>query len=84
TQQGTEITTQQGTEITTQQGTEITTQEIIIQLLSETPSLTRKSLAERIGMTPDGVKYHLNKLKATGLIQHIGSTKAGFWKVLNK
>ena len=41
-----------------------------------------RELAERLGLTPDGVKYHLNQLRAKGCIQHLGSTKAGHWEVL--
>ena len=39
-------------------------------------------LAERIGLTPDGVKYHLAKLRTAGAIRHVGPTKAGRWEVL--
>ncbi|MFT6408437.1 MAG: putative HTH transcriptional regulator [Arenicella sp.] len=62
--------------------TQETTQEKILALLRENPSITRKALAERIGITPDGIKYHLDKLKTAGIIQHSGPTKGGHWQVL--
>ncbi|MFA7098260.1 MAG: winged helix-turn-helix transcriptional regulator [Gammaproteobacteria bacterium] len=40
-------------------------------------------LAQRVGISEDGVKYHLNKLKAAGKIRHVGSTKTGRWEVLD-
>jgi len=48
------------------------------------PQTTRKELAEQIGITPDGIKYHLSKLRTAGKIRHVGSTKAGHWEVLEK
>jgi ATP-dependent DNA helicase RecG len=59
-----------------------TTRERILALLSNEPEITRRKLAERVGITADGVKYHLTKLRAAGVIQHVGATKAGRWEVL--
>ena len=59
-----------------------TTQERILALLEADPRLTRRLLAERLGITADGVKYHLNRLRAAGTIRHVGATKAGRWEVL--
>ena len=39
-------------------------------------------LAERVGLTPNGVKYHLTRLREAGVIRHVGPTKAGRWEVL--
>jgi len=44
--------------------------------------LTQKGLSDQTGLTVDGVKYHLKKLKDAGMIKRIGSTKAGSWEVL--
>lgn len=32
-------------------------------------------------ISEDGVKYHLKKLKNKGLIEHIGTSRGGYWKV---
>ena len=88
TTQETEFTTQetadttQEIEATTQENGGTTTQERILVLLKAEPDITRRLLAERIGITPDGVKYHLDKLRAAGIIRHVGATKAGRWEVL--
>ena len=61
--------------------TQETTQEKIIACLKAEPTLTRKLLAQRVGLSESGVKYHLNKLKAAGKIRHVGPTKTGRWEV---
>lgn len=65
-----------------QETTQETTQEKILAALHGEPTLTRKALAERIGLSADGVKYHLSKLRSEGRIRHVGPTKAGKWEVL--
>lgn len=59
-----------------------TTQEHILALLRAEPFFTRRELARRVGIGPDGIRYHLDKLKAAGVIRHLGPTKAGQWEVL--
>ena len=55
---------------------------IPVAAVEEAAVLTRRELAERIGITPDGIKYHLGKLKAAGAIRRVGSDRAGGWEVL--
>ena len=78
TTQETENTTQE-TQNTTQE-MENTTQEIL-KLIEKKPNITRNELAKNIGITPDGIKYHLMKLKNKGIIIRVGSTKKGYWKI---
>lgn len=59
-----------------------TTQEKILALLHAQPSITRRELAERIGLSDDGIKYHLDKLRAADVIRHVGPTKTGHWEIL--
>ena len=80
TTQETAETTQETAETT--QETAETTQERILALLSAEPGLTQRAVAERVGITPDGVKYHLARLRAAGAIRHVGPTKGGRWEVL--
>ena len=39
------------------------------------PQLTRTVLAERVGLLPDGVKCHIQNLKASGAIRRGGSDR---------
>ncbi|MDO9012378.1 MAG: hypothetical protein Q7U78_11320 [Gallionella sp.] len=57
--------------------TQETTQAKILALLKARPAITRRAMAASIG-----IKYHLGKMKAAGMIRHTGSTKAGHWEVL--
>ncbi len=77
--------TTQETGATTQetpQESHATTQEQILDLLRTEPAISRRVIAERIGITPDGVKYHLTRLRAAGVVRHVGATKGGRWEVL--
>jgi len=68
-----------------QETTQETTQENssqILKLLKEKPTITRKELSKKIGLSEDGIKYHLNKLKKEDKIKHVGSTKSGKWEVI--
>ncbi len=72
----------------TTQEIETTTQKItreitdkIIRLIEENPKLGRRAMAELVGISEDGVKYHLKILKKEGKIIHIGPNKKGYWKI---
>ena len=72
----------QTTQKTTQETTQKTARERILDCLRAEPELTRHALAERVGLTPDGVKYHLARLKAAGALRRVGSDRAGRWEVM--
>ena len=50
-------------------------------MLIENPRLTRKELAKRLGVNEVSIRYRLDKLKESGRIERLGSTKAGKWVV---
>ncbi|MEG1700400.1 MAG: winged helix-turn-helix domain-containing protein [Alistipes sp.] len=58
-----------------------TTQELILDEIRKTPKITRVELAAMIGITPDGIKYHLQRLTKAGVIRHIGATRSGEWVI---
>ena len=58
---------------TTQEAAQETAQEKILKLIKNNPSITRKDLADKTGLSPDGVKYHLQLLKKQGIIKHTGA-----------
>lgn len=61
-----------------------TTQEILLQHLCSQPGITTVELARVTGLSPDGVKYHLNQLKRTGKLRRHGPTKGGYWEVIGE
>jgi ATP-dependent DNA helicase RecG len=73
-------TTQEAAQETIQE----TTQEIILKLIKDNPSVTRNDLADKTGLSPDGVKYHMQLLKKRGIIKHTGSTKKGKWELIKQ
>jgi len=55
----------------------------ILTQIRNNPKITRKDLANALGLTPDGVKYHLGKMTKEGVIIHKGSTRNGYWVVVS-
>lgn len=58
-----------------------TTRDKIIEQMSANPKITRNELAAILGLTSDGIKYHLQKLTAKGIITRKGSARSGYWTV---
>lgn len=65
-----------------EKSTQETTAERIIEEIRKNPFTTRKQLSEVIGITPDGIKKQLDKLKKAGKIRHVGATKKGHWDII--
>ncbi|MBP3537341.1 MAG: Fic family protein [Muribaculaceae bacterium] len=54
----------------------------ILELLADNPRLTRAGIAEKTGITENGVKKIIAKMKNAGWIERKGSNKTGYWVVL--
>jgi ATP-dependent DNA helicase RecG len=65
-----------------EKSTQETTAERIIDEIRKHPFTTREQLAKVIGITPDGIKKQLDKLKKAGKIRHVGATKKGHWEII--
>lgn len=39
-------------------------------------------MAEKLGLTRDGISYNIKSLKENGIIERVGATKKGSWKIL--
>lgn len=61
-----------------------TTADKIIAEIRKYPFTTRVQLAAVIGITPDGIKKQLDKLRKVGRIRHVGPTKKGHWEIIDK
>ena len=66
---------------TTQETTQKTTQEKIINLIMKNPAITQVEMAKILDLTRDGISYNIKILKEKGIIERVGSTKNGFWKI---
>ena len=82
----TQETTQETTPKTTPKTTSKTTSktaERILKLLVRNPKASRTEIATTLGdIGENGVKYHLNKLRAEGQIKHVGPSNGGYWVVI--
>ena len=56
----------------------------ILSVLRRNPDATRKDLVAVTGLTEDGVKWNLRKLKAAGRLRRIGPDKGGHWEVVER
>lgn len=54
--------------------------EIIFELMQQNPNITKKEMATRLGISVDGVKYHLKKMTEAGRIKYVGSSRKGHWE----
>jgi len=53
-----------------------------LEAIKRNPQITQNQLAEVLGVTVDGVKYHIKNLSKKGIIKREGSDRAGEWVVV--
>ena len=63
--------------------TDTETADRIIAIMKEHPAITVKKIAQQLNLSVGGVRYHVNKMKKDGLLEHIGSSKKGTWLIKN-
>jgi predicted HTH transcriptional regulator len=71
----------------TQKTTQKTTQETANKILNEIknkPMIIKEELSTMLGITTNGVKWQLKKLKNKGIIRHVGTRKGGHWEIIEK
>lgn len=56
--------------------------EQILSLIRADSQITKKRLAEKLGLSIEGIRYHTNILKKTGKLRFIGSSKKGYWEII--
>ncbi|MBI5098819.1 MAG: winged helix-turn-helix transcriptional regulator [Nitrospirae bacterium] len=62
----------------------VETTQKIIEAITRRSDITQKDLAAAIGITEDGVKYHITRLRKKGILKRIGPDKGGYWEVVKK
>lgn len=55
----------------------------IIEAIAKKSDITQKELAELIGITDDGIKYHITRLRKKGILKRIGPDKGGHWEIVD-
>ncbi|MDR2870571.1 MAG: putative DNA binding domain-containing protein [Deferribacteraceae bacterium] len=61
--------------------TDSPTNKIIIEL-KQNPYITMDVLAEKVGLTIHGIKWHMDKLKKQGTIRRLGAKNGGYWELI--
>lgn len=61
--------------------TQKTTQKIL-DMIKQDPVITRQKLADKIGISTDGIKYHLKQLQQKDVIRRVGPDKGGYWEIV--
>lgn len=56
----------------------------ILEAIRKNPFSTRLELAKTVGLSQDGVRYNLKRLKTDGAIKRVGPDKGGHWEVTEK
>lgn len=74
-------TVEKGTEKSTEIGSEKSSEKILA-LLQDQPTLSAKSLAAALGISPRAVEKLLARLRGEGRLERIGAAKGGHWRVL--
>ena len=57
--------------------------DVILEIISQNPSVIRAELCEQVGMASSAVQKHIEKLKTQGKIRRIGGDRGGHWEVLS-
>lgn len=55
------------------------TERKILEFIMEDPGTTQKEIAQKMGMSKNGIRYAMDKLKDRGILEREGATKKGKW-----
>lgn len=53
----------------------------VMEIMRGQPTITVREIAEQLELSIGGIRYHINKMKRDGIIEHIGSSKKGTWVI---
>ena len=54
----------------------------ILLLVNENPKITKKQMAEAIGISTTAIDKNIEKLKGLGILKRIGPDRGGYWKIV--
>ncbi len=57
-------------------------QQAIVRLIHRNPRISKREMAERVGISTTAIDKNLETLKGKGIVQRVGSAKHGHWEVL--
>ncbi len=56
----------------------------ILNMIEANNSITKKEMAERIGISTTAIDKHISKLKKMNIIERVGGRKEGYWKIIDQ
>ena len=56
----------------------------ILDIIDENKDVTLQELADSLGKTRDGIKYHINKLQNLGILKRVGPDKGGYCEIVKE
>lgn len=78
-------TTQDTTQGTTQAAVQSIENSIpmrIIKVIKDNPALSQSQIAELLGEKHDTIKYHMRKMRLSGVLKREGTSQKGKWIVM--
>ena len=56
----------------------------ILLIINEDAEVSKKTLAENIGISTTAIDKNIKKLKSLGILQRIGADRGGYWEIVKK
>jgi ATP-dependent DNA helicase RecG len=60
----------------------VESQKKIVRLINQKPTISKRELAEHIGISTTAIDKNLDSLKAKNIIRRVGSNKSGHWEII--
>jgi ATP-dependent DNA helicase RecG len=76
--------TAQKTGMETGKKTRVKTGNKILDLIRAHPDITATEMAEALGLTANGVRWNIARMKADGVLSRVGPDKGGHWEITTK
>ncbi|MGV8168716.1 MAG: RNA-binding domain-containing protein [Candidatus Nanoarchaeia archaeon] len=56
-------------------------EKMILEIIQNNPHLTAEEISKQVGITVEGIRYHIKNLTKKNLIKRVGGSKKGHWEV---
>lgn len=61
----------------------VESQQRILQLIKQNPKISKRLMAQNIGISTTAIDKNLNSLRDKGIIQRVGPDRGGYWEIVN-
>ncbi len=60
----------------------VESQKMILKLVAKNPKISKREMAETIGISTTAIDKNIEKLKDAKLIKRVGSSRSGYWSIM--